>query len=216
MASKTTTLLPTLLDFAFVFKFNERVFNLEKDLSEIKQVDQYAQALSSIPTIVDHYMDNKLGEAINKAIQAYNLDYKQEAQDEKNAYIELVNTSMRALIKEEVNTQLHQILPQEVSNFADLVIEKNVIESVEVVVLTRGVEMKETKIKTPPLDQAEGRKEGNRVKMLSPPEIQEEPSHTIEDSSMQQDQEFVTGNNDDQPANKEVPKLTGSRNPSDP
>ncbi|GJU04146.1 hypothetical protein Tco_1114484 [Tanacetum coccineum] len=31
-ASETTTSLPTLLDFASVFKFNERVFNLEKDL----------------------------------------------------------------------------------------------------------------------------------------------------------------------------------------
>ncbi|GJR85974.1 hypothetical protein Tco_0209985 [Tanacetum coccineum] len=71
-----------------------------------KQVDQYAQALFFIFTIVDRYMDNKLGEAINKAIQAHNLDYIQEAQDEKNAYIELVDTSIRALIKEEVNTQL--------------------------------------------------------------------------------------------------------------
>ncbi|GKC55357.1 hypothetical protein Tco_1078102 [Tanacetum coccineum] len=66
IASKTTTSLPALPDFAYVFKFNERVFNLEKDVSEIKQDDQYAQALSSIPAIVDCYMDNKLGEAINK------------------------------------------------------------------------------------------------------------------------------------------------------
>ncbi|GJY18030.1 hypothetical protein Tco_0389521, partial [Tanacetum coccineum] len=48
----------------------------------------------------------KLGEAINKAIQAHNLDCRQEAQDEKNAHTELVDTSIRALIKEEVNTQL--------------------------------------------------------------------------------------------------------------
>ncbi|GJY75015.1 hypothetical protein Tco_0479446 [Tanacetum coccineum] len=135
--SKTTTSLPAILDFGSVFKFNERVFNLEKDVSKIKQVDQYAQALSSIPTIVDLYMDNKLREAINKAILAHNLDCKQEAQDEKNAYIELVDTSMRALIKEEVNTQLPQILPQAVSDFANPVIEKNVTESVEAAVLTR-------------------------------------------------------------------------------
>ncbi|GJR38961.1 hypothetical protein Tco_1214645 [Tanacetum coccineum] len=56
--------------------FNDRVTNLEKDLSEIKQ----------------------------------------EAQDEKNVYIELIDTSMRALIKEE----------------------KNVTESVEAAVLTRA------------------------------------------------------------------------------
>nr|GEV48949.1 hypothetical protein [Tanacetum cinerariifolium] len=32
----------------------------------------------------------------------------------------------------------------------------------------------------------------------------EEPSHTIEDSGMQQDQEFITGDNDEQPADKET------------
>ncbi|GJY11341.1 hypothetical protein Tco_0379526 [Tanacetum coccineum] len=104
----------------------------------IKQVDQYAQALSSIPAIVDRYMDNKLGDAINKAIITHNLDYRQEALDEKNAYIELVDISMRALIKEEVNTQIPQILPRAVSDFANPMIEKNVTESVEVVVLTRS------------------------------------------------------------------------------
>ncbi|GJU71765.1 hypothetical protein Tco_1263170 [Tanacetum coccineum] len=64
----------------------------------------------------DRYIDNKLGETINKAIQAHNLDCRQEAQDENNAYIELVDTSMRAIIKEE----------------------KNVTESLEAVVLTRS------------------------------------------------------------------------------
>nr|GEV32005.1 hypothetical protein [Tanacetum cinerariifolium] len=42
------------------------VTSLEKDLSGIKQVDQHAQALSSIPAIVDRYIDNKLGEVVLK------------------------------------------------------------------------------------------------------------------------------------------------------
>ncbi|GJW45875.1 retrovirus-related pol polyprotein from transposon TNT 1-94 [Tanacetum coccineum] len=138
ITSEATTSFPSLLNFSSVFRFNDRVTNLEKDLSEIKQVYQYAQALSLIPAIVDRYMDNKLGEAINKAIQAHNLDCRQESQDEKNAYIDLVNMSMRALIKEEVNTQLSQILPQAVSDFANHVIEKNITESVEAAVLARS------------------------------------------------------------------------------
>ncbi|GJX30012.1 hypothetical protein Tco_0238091 [Tanacetum coccineum] len=92
--SEATTSFTTLPDFAFVFKFNERVTNLEKDLSEIKQVGQYAQALSSIPAIVDRYMDNKLGEAINKAIQAHNFNCREEAQAEKREYIELVDSTV--------------------------------------------------------------------------------------------------------------------------
>ncbi|GJR62167.1 hypothetical protein Tco_1504329 [Tanacetum coccineum] len=136
--SEATTSFTSLLDFTSVFKFNDRVTSLERELSKMKQVDQYAQALSSIPAIVNRYIDNKLGEAINKAIQAHNLDCRQEAHDEKNDYIELVDTSMRTIIKEEVTTQLPQILPQAVSDFASPVIEKNVAESLEAVVLKRS------------------------------------------------------------------------------
>ncbi|GKG12915.1 hypothetical protein Tco_0349875, partial [Tanacetum coccineum] len=125
--SEATTSFTSLSDFSYVFKFNDRVTNLEKDLSEIKQVEQYAQALSSIPAIVDRYIDSKLGEAINKSIQAHNLDCRHEAYDEKNEYIGLVDTSMRTIIKEEVTTQLPQIPPQVVLDFATHVIEKNVI-----------------------------------------------------------------------------------------
>ncbi|GJZ53631.1 hypothetical protein Tco_0608516 [Tanacetum coccineum] len=44
----------------------------------------------------------------------------------------------------------------------------------------------------------------------------EEPSHTGEDSSMQQDQEFVMGENDEQPANKEVTKAVWLNKPERP
>ncbi|GKE54603.1 hypothetical protein Tco_1489759, partial [Tanacetum coccineum] len=69
--SEVTTLFLALLDFSSVFKFNDRVTNLEKDLSEMKQVDQYAQATSLIPIIVDRYINNKQGKAIQRAIKSY-------------------------------------------------------------------------------------------------------------------------------------------------
>ncbi|GKF02044.1 hypothetical protein Tco_0028967, partial [Tanacetum coccineum] len=68
------------------------------------------------------------------------------------------------------------------------------------------VEMKKTKIETPPLDLTEGRKEENRVKMLSPPEIQ----------GMQQDQEFVMVNNEEQPDDKEDTKADWFKKPERP
>ncbi|GKB11925.1 hypothetical protein Tco_0845848, partial [Tanacetum coccineum] len=115
------------------------VTNLEKDLSEMKQVDQYAKGLSLIPAIVDRYMDNKLREAINKAIQAHNLDCREEAQSEKREYIELVDSTVRKIIKEEVDTQLPQNLLQAISSdVATPVIEKNVTESLEAAILTRS------------------------------------------------------------------------------
>nr|GEV70757.1 retrovirus-related Pol polyprotein from transposon TNT 1-94 [Tanacetum cinerariifolium] len=138
ITSEATTLFTSLLNFVSVFKFNERVTNLEKDLSEIKKVDQYAQALSSIPAIVDRYMYNILGDAIKKAIQTHNFNCREEAQAEKIEYIELVDLTVRTIIKEEVNARLPQILPKAISDVVTLVIEKNVTESLEAAVLTRS------------------------------------------------------------------------------
>ncbi|GJY69924.1 putative reverse transcriptase domain-containing protein [Tanacetum coccineum] len=45
--SEATTSFPALLDFSFIFKFNNRVTKLETDLSEMKQVDKYPQSISS-------------------------------------------------------------------------------------------------------------------------------------------------------------------------
>ncbi|GKA01607.1 hypothetical protein Tco_0674272, partial [Tanacetum coccineum] len=108
--SKATTAVPALPDFASVFRFNDRVTNLERDLSEMKQVDHYAQSISLIPAIMDRYMDNKLGEAIHKAIKSHNAECRKEA----------------------------QILPKAISKFATPVIERNVTESLEAAVLARS------------------------------------------------------------------------------
>nr|GEY21043.1 hypothetical protein [Tanacetum cinerariifolium] len=44
----------------------------------------------------------------------------------------------------------------------------------------------------------------------------EEPSYTVEDSGMQQDQEFITRDNDEQPADKEVTKANWFKKPKRP
>nr|GEU35305.1 copia protein [Tanacetum cinerariifolium] len=67
-----------------------------------------------------------------------------------------------------------------------------------------------TKMKTPPLDKTEGRREGN----LSV--HGKEPSHTVEESAMQQDQEFVTRDNDEQPIDKEINKAVWFKKPERP
>nr|GEX65930.1 hypothetical protein [Tanacetum cinerariifolium] len=64
------------------------VTNLEKDLSKLKKVDQYAQAISLIPAIMDRYMDNKLGNKDGISAKerfrqmkgpCYDLGYRQSA-----------------------------------------------------------------------------------------------------------------------------------------
>nr|GEV68458.1 hypothetical protein [Tanacetum cinerariifolium] len=82
--------------------FNDRVTNLERDLSKMKQVDQ------------------------------------EEALTDRREYIDLIDTSVRAVIKKEVNSQLPHIRPQAVLEFATFMIEQNITESLEVVVLAKS------------------------------------------------------------------------------
>nr|GEX17139.1 hypothetical protein [Tanacetum cinerariifolium] len=226
-ASETTTSLPALPDFAYVFKFNERITNLKKDLSEMKQVDQYAQALSTIHAIVDCYIDNKLGDAIQKAIQAHNLDYREEAQTEK------------------------------ILDFATPVIEKNVTKSLEAAVLARSSSQPKSTYKAAAsrsqddIDKDQdpsARSDRGTKRRKSSKEVElsrdsrskekkssstskdashsqhktfgkyahaEDPSHTVDDSGVQQNQEFDKDNNDEQPLTRRFPRLTGLKNSSD-
>ncbi|GJZ64836.1 hypothetical protein Tco_0621532 [Tanacetum coccineum] len=61
LTSEAITSFPALPYFSSLFRFKESVTNLEKYLSKMKQVDQYAQAISSIHAIVDCYIGNKQG-----------------------------------------------------------------------------------------------------------------------------------------------------------
>nr|GEX45334.1 hypothetical protein [Tanacetum cinerariifolium] len=235
--SEATTSFISILDFASVFKFNERVTNLEKDLSEIKQVDQYAQARSSIPTIVDRYMENKLGESIKKAIQAHNFESREEAQAEKREYIELVDSMVRIIIKEEVNAQLPQIIPRALSDssyevaatLSEFELTKILIDKMEknksCDVADYKRELYDALVKSYNTDKDIFESYGEVFSLKKSQDDKDkdqdpfagsdrgtkrrkskEPSHTVEDSGMQQDQEFVTRDNDEQPADKEVTK----------
>ncbi|GKC51753.1 hypothetical protein Tco_1074498, partial [Tanacetum coccineum] len=85
--SEATTSFLALPDFSLVFKFNDRVTNLEKTFNQIQQ-------------------------AIQKAIHSHNAECIEEALADKKEYIDLVYTLVRTIINEEVKTQLPQILLQ--------------------------------------------------------------------------------------------------------
>ncbi|GJV31801.1 hypothetical protein Tco_1392201, partial [Tanacetum coccineum] len=283
---EATPLFPALLDFSSVFKFNDKVTKLETDMSEMKQINQYAQAISSIPAIVDRYINNKLGEAIHKAILLHNAECREEAQANKQEYIDLVDSSVRTIIREEVKTQLPQILPKEVSGFATLVIERNMIESLEAAVLARSssqpkstyeadASLSEYELTKILLDKMEERKSHLRVdykrelydalkdkdqdpstgsnrgtkrrksskdaessrdpkfkeskstssskgtsrsqhKSSGKSAHAEEPSYIVDDSGVQKNQEFDTGNNDEQPEDETAPKNDWFKKPERP
>ncbi|GJT82873.1 hypothetical protein Tco_1057215 [Tanacetum coccineum] len=242
--SEATTSFPTLLDFSSVLKFNDKVTKLETDLEEMKQVDQYAQAISFIPAIVDRYINNKLREAIHKVTQSHNAECREEAQVEKQEYIDLVDLSTsQPKSTYEAATSLSEyeltkiLLDKMVESkpplradykreLYDALIksyntDKYLFETYgEVFTLKRSRDEKDKRIKNP---SAEGKsssssKDTSRSHHKSSGKFAhvEELSHTVDDSGVQKNQEFDKGNNDEKPNDEAAPKNDWFKKPERP
>ncbi|GJZ14679.1 hypothetical protein Tco_0550356 [Tanacetum coccineum] len=61
--------LQNLPNFGSLFGFDHRLKTLETNFSEFKQTNQFAEAVSSIPGIVDAYLANKMNDAVKTAVQ---------------------------------------------------------------------------------------------------------------------------------------------------
>ncbi|GKA91618.1 hypothetical protein Tco_0813543 [Tanacetum coccineum] len=114
LTTKATNPLSTLPDFASVFRFNDRITTLEKEVAELKKDPLHTQ----MTTLVDEHLNTRLGET-------------------KEEFMNFLLESLTARIKEQVKDQLPQILPKEVSNFASPVIEKLIKESCDEVTLEK-------------------------------------------------------------------------------
>nr|GEX06161.1 hypothetical protein [Tanacetum cinerariifolium] len=62
-------ILENLPTFNSAFRFDERLRLLETSFSEYRQTNQFADAVSAIPGIVHQYMDQKIKEAVQEAVQ---------------------------------------------------------------------------------------------------------------------------------------------------
>nr|GFA73464.1 hypothetical protein [Tanacetum cinerariifolium] len=71
-------------------------------------------------------------------VRLYTAEFEKKVQDEKKRYIDLIEKSVKEIIKDEVNTQLPQILPKEVSDFATPVIQSTITKSLENVILAKS------------------------------------------------------------------------------
>nr|GEZ75720.1 hypothetical protein [Tanacetum cinerariifolium] len=89
-----------------------------------KQVDYSTQLLetikSEIPAMIDAQLSIRLKDSIQKAFRSDTTKFKKKAQCEKKRYIDLIEKSVKDIIKDEVKSLLLQILPKEVSDYATL------------------------------------------------------------------------------------------------
>ncbi|GKA82227.1 hypothetical protein Tco_0788975, partial [Tanacetum coccineum] len=133
-------------------------------LSELKQTNQFVEALSSISGIVDNYLVSKMKDAVNVVVQLKSNKLIEEAQAENDEFLKQIDSNIRAIIKDQVKAQVSKIMPK---------VEKYVTYSLGAEVLARSsnqpqtsyaavASLSEFELKKIPIDKIEENKSMNR------------------------------------------------------
>nr|GEY84008.1 hypothetical protein [Tanacetum cinerariifolium] len=208
--SKVT--LPKIPNFAFVFKFDQKVSALETKMSELKQTNQFVEAVSLISTIVNQYLASKMKEAVNVAVQLETNKLREEAQAENQDFLNQANSTIKKIIKNKVKEQVSKMVQilrsigrddqdKDKDPSAGLKRGTKRKKSGKDAASSKDSRSKEKKSFSTSKDASQTQHKSSNKSVYA-----EEPSYTVEELGMQQDQEFVTGDNVEQPADKEVTK----------
>ncbi|GJX29808.1 RNA-directed DNA polymerase, eukaryota, reverse transcriptase zinc-binding domain protein [Tanacetum coccineum] len=180
------TSAPDLLDFASIFKFNERIFNLEQEVSQLKQDNKSAQISESIksqvPVLVDEHLSTRVGYAVQTTFHSYKLD-----KDLFDTYGEAYSLKRDRDDKDK---------DEDPSGRSD-----------------RGKKRRKSGKEAEPSQEPKSRSSkstsSSKGPTQSPCKSSGKSAHAKEsrqDSGEPHDQEFVTGNTDDQPAGEAISK----------
>nr|GFA99464.1 hypothetical protein [Tanacetum cinerariifolium] len=101
-----STLLQDLPNFGSLFGFDHRLKTLEANFSEFVQTNQFARAVSSVPGIVERYMDQRINEAVKVAIQIQSDRLCDEAQAKNEEFLKNLDENIQKIIKEQVKEQV--------------------------------------------------------------------------------------------------------------
>nr|GEY68851.1 hypothetical protein [Tanacetum cinerariifolium] len=104
-----STILQNLPNFGSLFRFDDRLRLLEENFSEFRQTNQFTRAVSSIPEIVNHYIDQRMNEAVKVAVQIQSDRLRDETQRENDKFLRTVDENMKKIIKEQVKEQVKTV-----------------------------------------------------------------------------------------------------------
>ncbi|GKF37504.1 hypothetical protein Tco_0114262, partial [Tanacetum coccineum] len=115
--STTTTTIPTktlpnIPNFASLFQFDQQVSALEGEMSEFKQTNKFAEFVSLISGIVDNDIASKMKETVDVVVQIQTNKLREEAHGENQEFLNQIDSSMKAIIKEQVKAQVSKIMPK--------------------------------------------------------------------------------------------------------
>ncbi|GKB91165.1 hypothetical protein Tco_0963437 [Tanacetum coccineum] len=130
-----TTTLPKIPNFVSLFGFERRVSSLETELSELKQTNQFAEAISSALGYVDNYLASQMKDAINVVVQLKSNKLREDAQAENDDFLKHIESNIKAIIQDQLKAQVSKIMPK---------VEKYVKESLGAEVLARSSNQPQT------------------------------------------------------------------------
>nr|GEW84862.1 hypothetical protein [Tanacetum cinerariifolium] len=152
--------------------FNQRVSTLEAKVSEFNQTSQFTEDVSSILGIVDNYLASKHKEEVNVAVRLQLNKLKEEVEAENQEFFDRLDSTIKAIIKEQVKAQVSKIIPQ---------IEKYVTESLRAKVLAEELEFEAADTA---MQQDQGNESGHiddQPDNEAAPKHDCQPSHTFDD-----------------------------------
>nr|GEU92793.1 hypothetical protein [Tanacetum cinerariifolium] len=133
LTTAPSTFLHNLPNLCSLFGFDHRLKTLEANFSEFVQTNQFDGAVSSIPEIVERYIDQRMNEAVKVAVQIQSDRLQDKAQAKNEEFLNKLDENIQKIIKEQVKehvkVQVFKILPK---------IEKTMNEQLEAKVLTRS------------------------------------------------------------------------------
>nr|GEW43217.1 retrotransposon protein, putative, Ty1-copia subclass [Tanacetum cinerariifolium] len=97
-----STIIQDLPNFGSLFGFNNKLRTLEENFSEFRQTNQLAGDVSSIPGIVNRYMDQRMKKAVKVAVQIQSDHLRDEAQRENDEFLKTVDENIKKIIKEQI------------------------------------------------------------------------------------------------------------------
>nr|GEV69867.1 hypothetical protein [Tanacetum cinerariifolium] len=98
--------LQDLPNFGSLFGFDHRLKTLETNFSKFMQTNQFAEAVSLIPDIVDKYIDHRMNEAVKVAVRLQSDRLQDEAQAQNEDFLNKLDENIQKIIKEQVKEQV--------------------------------------------------------------------------------------------------------------
>ncbi|GJZ66778.1 hypothetical protein Tco_0630018 [Tanacetum coccineum] len=207
IASEVTTAYPALPDFTSVFRFNDRVTNLERDLSEMKQILPKAVSDFSNPVIERNVTESLEATVLARSSSQPKSTYEAAASLSEYELTKILLDKIeerKSHLRADYKRELYDALVKSYNTNKDLFETYGEVftrKSSKEAESQKDLRSKEGKSSSSSKDTSRSHHKSSGKSVHT-----EEPSHRVDDSRVQKNQEFDMGNNDEQPEDEAAPK----------